>query len=86
MIKGCRSPMITRWPVPAAVSSPNPATGQLIGGRVADLCPYLNSVPDPRARRGPPVVAAPIPLVRLRGRLRGERSRRARLESAFTAK
>ncbi|WP_245790562.1 transposase family protein [Streptomyces monashensis] len=42
--------------MPAAVSSPVPAVlvklGPLDGGRVADLRPYLDLVPDPRARRG----------------------------------
>ncbi|WP_307783799.1 ISAs1 family transposase [Streptomyces spinoverrucosus] len=42
--------------MPAAVSSPFPAVlvklGPLDGGRVADLRPYLDLVPDPRARRG----------------------------------
>lgn len=48
--------MIMMWPVPAAVSSPIPALpvklGPLDAGRVADLRPYLDSVPDPRSRRG----------------------------------
>src|SRR4051812_13933705 len=48
--------MITRWPVPAAVSSAIPAVlvklGPLDAGRVADLHLYFDSVPDPRARRG----------------------------------
>ncbi|GGY14118.1 hypothetical protein GCM10010358_77900 [Streptomyces minutiscleroticus] len=42
--------------MPAAVSSPIPAVlvklGPLGGGRIADLRPYLDLVPDPRARRG----------------------------------
>ena len=42
--------------MPAAISSPVPAVlvklGPLDAGRVADLRPYLNSVPDPRSRRG----------------------------------
>ena len=42
--------------MPAAVSSPIPAVllklGPLDAGRVADLRPYLDSVPDPRSRRG----------------------------------
>jgi hypothetical protein len=42
--------------VPAAASSPIPAAlmnlGSLDSDRVADLRPYLDSVPDPRARRG----------------------------------
>jgi predicted transposase YbfD/YdcC len=42
--------------VPAAVSSPIPAVllklGPLDADRVADLRPYLDSVPDPRSRRG----------------------------------
>ena len=42
--------------MPAAVSSPIPAVlvklGLLDAGRVADLRPYLDSVPDPRSRRG----------------------------------
>jgi predicted transposase YbfD/YdcC len=42
--------------VPAAVSSPLPAVlvklGPLDAGRVADLRPYFDSVPDPRSRRG----------------------------------
>ncbi|HEV8529120.1 MAG TPA: ISAs1 family transposase, partial [Actinomycetes bacterium] len=50
------SPMITRWPVPAATSSPIPAVlvklGPLDAGRVADLRLYFDSVPDPRSRRG----------------------------------
>ncbi|MCX5055420.1 MULTISPECIES: transposase family protein [unclassified Streptomyces] len=45
-----------RWPVPAAASSPIPAVlvklGPLDTGRIADLRPYFDSVPDPRARRG----------------------------------
>ncbi|WP_241672005.1 transposase family protein [Streptomyces sp. IB2014 016-6] len=45
-----------RWPVPAAVSFPIPAVlvklGPLDAGRIADLRPYFDSVPDPRARRG----------------------------------
>ncbi|MFI1169834.1 transposase family protein [Streptomyces sp. NPDC020801] len=48
--------MITRWPVPAAASSPIPAVlvklGPLDTDRIADLRPYFDSVPDPRARRG----------------------------------
>lgn len=43
--------------MPAVVSSPVPAVlvklGPLDAGRVADLRPYLDLVPDPRARRGP---------------------------------
>lgn len=42
--------------MPAAVSSPIPAVlvklGPLDAGRIADLRPYLDSVPDPRSRRG----------------------------------
>jgi hypothetical protein len=42
--------------VPAAASSPIPAVlvklGPLDTGRIADLRPYFDSVPDPRARRG----------------------------------
>ena len=42
--------------MPAAASSPIPAAlmklGSLDSDRVADLRPYLDSVPDPRARRG----------------------------------
>jgi hypothetical protein len=42
--------------VPAAVSSPIPAVLLKLGppdaSRVADLRPYLDSVPDPRSRRG----------------------------------
>ena len=42
--------------MPAAVSSPIPAVlvklGPLDAGRVADLRPYFDSVPDPRSRRG----------------------------------
>jgi len=42
--------------VPAAVSSPVPAVlvklGPLDAGRIADLRPYFDSVPDPRARQG----------------------------------
>lgn len=42
--------------MPAAVSSPVPAVlvklGPLDAGRIADLRPYFDSVPDPRARRG----------------------------------
>ena len=42
--------------MPAAASSPIPAAlmklGPLDSDRVADLRPYLDSVPDPRARRG----------------------------------
>jgi predicted transposase YbfD/YdcC len=42
--------------VPAAVSSPIPAVlvklGPLDAGRVADLRPYFDSVPDPRSLRG----------------------------------
>ncbi|MDH6122836.1 hypothetical protein ABH930_007127 [Kitasatospora sp. GAS204A] len=42
--------------MPAAVSSPILAVlvklGPLDAGRVADLRPYLDSVPDPRSRRG----------------------------------
>ena len=42
--------------MPAAVSSPIPAVlvklGPLDASRVADLRPYLDSVPDPRSRRG----------------------------------
>ncbi|MEU4181548.1 transposase family protein, partial [Streptomyces sp. NPDC026589] len=45
-----------RWPVPAAVSSPIPSVlvklGPLDAGQVADLRPFLDRVPDPRARRG----------------------------------
>lgn len=45
-----------RWPVSAAASSPIPAVlvklGPLDIGRVADLRPFLDLVPDPRARRG----------------------------------
>lgn len=41
--------------MPAAASSPIPAVlvklGPLDSGRIADLCPYFDSVPDPRARR-----------------------------------
>ncbi len=48
--------MIMRWPVPAVISSLVPAVlvklGPLDAGRVADLRPYLDSVPDPRSRRG----------------------------------
>ncbi len=42
--------------MPAAVSSPIPAVlvklGPLDAGRIADLRPYFDSVPDPRSRRG----------------------------------
>ncbi|WP_329295960.1 ISAs1 family transposase [Streptomyces sp. NBC_01455] len=42
--------------MPAAASSPVPAAlvklGPLDAGRIADLRPYFDSVPDPRARRG----------------------------------
>ena len=42
--------------MPVAASSPIPAVlvklGPLDTGRVADLRPYFDSVPDPRARRG----------------------------------
>lgn len=42
--------------MPAAASSPIPAVlvkpGPLDTGRIADLRPYFDSVPDPRARRG----------------------------------
>ncbi|MFG3662439.1 transposase family protein [Streptomyces sp. NPDC047706] len=42
--------------MPAAVSSPIPAVlvkpGPLDGGRVADLRPYLELVPDPRGGQG----------------------------------
>lgn len=42
--------------MPAAVSSPIPAVlvklGRLDADRMADLRPYLDSVPDPRSRRG----------------------------------
>lgn len=42
--------------MPAAASSPIPAVlvklGPLDSGRIADLRPYFDSVPDPRARRG----------------------------------
>lgn len=42
--------------MPAVVSSPFPAVlvklGPLDAGRVADLRPYLDLAPDPRARRG----------------------------------
>lgn len=42
--------------MPAAVSFPLPAVlvklGPLDAGRIADLRPYLGSVPDPRSRRG----------------------------------
>lgn len=42
--------------MPVAVSSPVPAVlvklGPLDVGRIADLRPYLDSVPDPRSRRG----------------------------------
>jgi DDE_Tnp_1-associated len=42
--------------VPAAASSPIPAVlvklGPLDASRIADLRPYFDSVPDPRARRG----------------------------------
>lgn len=42
--------------MPAAVSSPIPAVlvklGSLDAGRVADLRPYFDSVPDPRSHRG----------------------------------
>lgn len=42
--------------MPAAISSPIPAVlvklGPLDADRVADLHPYLDSVPDPRSRRG----------------------------------
>jgi predicted transposase YbfD/YdcC len=45
-----------RCSVPAAVSSPIPAglvkLGPLDAGRVADLRPYFDSVPDPRSRQG----------------------------------
>lgn len=47
--------MIRRLPVPAAESSPIPAVlvklGPLDIGRIADLRPYLDSVPHPRSRR-----------------------------------
>ncbi|MDH6523277.1 hypothetical protein M2163_000218 [Streptomyces sp. SAI-135] len=42
--------------MPAAASSPIPAVlvklGSLDTDRIADLRPYFDSVPDPRARRG----------------------------------
>lgn len=42
--------------MPAAVSSPIPPVlaklGPLDAGQVADLRPFLDRVPDPRARRG----------------------------------
>ena len=42
--------------MPAGPSSPIPAVlanlEPLAPHRVADLCPYLDSVPDPRSRRG----------------------------------
>ncbi len=42
--------------MPAAISSPVPAVlvklGPLDAGRVADLRPYFDAVPDPRSRRG----------------------------------
>ena len=42
--------------MPAAASSPIPAVlvklGPLDAGRIADLRPYFDSVPDPRSRRG----------------------------------
>ena len=42
--------------MPAVASSPIPAVlaklGPLDADRIADLRPYLESVPDPRARRG----------------------------------
>ncbi|WP_238426856.1 transposase family protein [Streptomyces adustus] len=45
-----------RWPVPAAVSSLIPPVlvrlGPLDLGQVAGLRPFLELVPDPRARRG----------------------------------
>jgi len=48
--------MIMRWPVPAAASSPISEAlvklGPLDSGRIADLRPYFDSVPDPRSRRG----------------------------------
>lgn len=48
--------MITRWPVPAAVSSLVSAVLMKLGpldiGRVCDLRPFLDSVPDRRSRRG----------------------------------
>ncbi|WP_244320610.1 transposase family protein [Streptomyces melanosporofaciens] len=48
--------MITRLPVPAAVSSLIPVVlvklGPLDRDRIADLRPYFDSVRDPRSRRG----------------------------------
>ncbi|MER7577963.1 transposase family protein [Streptomyces sp. NPDC126514] len=45
-----------RWPVPAAISSPVPAALLKLGppdtGRIRELRPYFDAVPDPRSRRG----------------------------------
>lgn len=48
--------MITSWPVPAAASSPVAAVlvklGPLEWGRIVDLRPYFDSVPNLRSWRG----------------------------------
>ena len=71
--------MIMRWPVPVAASSPIPAVlvklGPLDPVRIADLRPYFDSVPDPRAA-GPVVLTHGDPAgVCLRGRLGSEEHR-----------
>ncbi|MFD1277896.1 transposase family protein [Streptomyces kaempferi] len=54
--------------MPAVVSSPIPAAleklGPLDADRIADLRPYLESVPDPRSRRGRWYSLVPVLLVR----------------------
>lgn len=69
--------------MPAVAASPIPAVlvklGPLVTDRIADLRPYLDSVPDPAFAARPVVLADRDPAgMRLRGRLGCEEHRRAR--------